>query len=113
MDFSFEQERNANLPFLDVKVSRAAFAPIYIFILYILVYILIHILGNNTFFYCVMTIYISLYFSNQIEFDLKSINREFLLFLKSLNKHYIQYFEKVFFSFLKKSVVFVSLDFNV
>ena len=28
----------------------------------------------------------------QIEFDLKSISQEFLLFLKSLNKHYIEYF---------------------
>ena len=33
-----------------------------------------------------------LYFSNQIEFNLKSINQEFLLFLKSLYKHSIQYF---------------------
>ena len=32
------------------------------------------------------------YFSNQIEFDLKSINQEFLLFLKLLKKHSIQYF---------------------
>ena len=42
MDFSFEQERNGNLSFLDVKVSRAAFTLIYIFILYVLVYILIY-----------------------------------------------------------------------
>ena len=39
-----------------------------------------------------MTIYIHLYFSNQIEFDLKSIDQEFLLFLKSLSKQSIQYF---------------------
>ena len=32
------------------------------------------------------------YISNQIEFDLKSINQEFLLFLKLLKKHSIQYF---------------------
>ena len=38
-----------------------------------------------------MTIYIHLYFSNQIEFDLKSIDQEFLLFRKSLNKQSIQY----------------------
>ena len=31
------------------------------------------------------------YFSNQIEFDLKSINQELLLFRKSLNKKSIQY----------------------
>ena len=43
---------------------------------------LICILRNNTFFYCTMTIYIHLYFSNQIGVDLKSINQEFLLFLK-------------------------------
>ena len=35
-----------------------------------------------------------LYFSNQIEFDLKSINQEFLLFRKSLNKQPIQYLIK-------------------
>ena len=34
------------------------------------------------FFYCAMTIYIPLYFSNQIAFDLETINQEFLLFLK-------------------------------
>ena len=33
-----------------------------------------------------------LYFSNQIEFDLKSLNQAFLLFRKSLSKHSIQYF---------------------
>ena len=33
-----------------------------------------------------------LYFSNQIEFDLKSINQEFLLLLKLLKKNYIQCF---------------------
>ena len=33
-----------------------------------------------------------LHFSNQIEFDLKSINQEFLLFRTSLNKQSIQYF---------------------
>ena len=33
-----------------------------------------------------------LHFSSQIEFDLKSMNREFLLFCKLLNKHSIQYF---------------------
>ena len=34
---------------------------------------------------------LNLYFSDQIEFDLKSINQEFLLFLKLLKKHSIQY----------------------
>ena len=34
-----------------------------------------------------MAIYI--HFSNQSDFDLKSISQEFLLFLKSLNKHSI------------------------
>ena len=35
-----------------------------------------------------MTIYIPfVYFPNQIELDLNSINQEFLLFLKALNKH--------------------------
>ena len=33
-----------------------------------------------------------LYFSKQIEFDLKSINQEAILLLKSLNKEFIQYF---------------------
>ena len=31
-------------------------------------------------------------FSNQIEFDLKGINQELLLFFNSLNKNSIQYF---------------------
>ena len=45
---------------------------------------LIYILRRNTFFYCAMTnLYSFLYFSNQIEFDLKSINQEFILFRKS------------------------------
>ena len=38
-----------------------------------------------------MTIYIPFIFSSQIEFDLKSINQKFLLFLKLLKKHSIQY----------------------
>ena len=33
-----------------------------------------------------------LYFSKQIEFDLKSINQEAILLLKSLDKEFIQYF---------------------
>ena len=33
-----------------------------------------------------------LYLSNQIEFDLKSINQEIVLSLKLLKKHSIQYF---------------------
>ena len=37
-----------------------------------------------------MTIYIHLYFSNQIEFGLKSINQEFILFRKSLNKQSVK-----------------------
>ena len=41
-------------------------------------------------FYCAMAIY-SIY-TFQIEFDLKSTNQEFLLFRKSLNKQFIQYF---------------------
>ena len=36
--------------------------------------------------------YIPFILSNQIEFDLKSINQEFLLFLKLLEKHSIKYF---------------------
>ena len=49
-------------------------------------------LRSNTFFYCAITIYIPFkYFSNQIEFDLKSINQEFLLFLKLLKTHPLQY----------------------
>ena len=39
------------------------------------------------FFYRVMTIYIPLYFSNQIELDLKIINQEFLLFLEFLKTY--------------------------
>ena len=38
-----------------------------------------------------MTIYIPFIFPSQIEFDLKSINQEFLLFLKLLKKYSIQY----------------------
>ena len=36
--------------------------------------------------------FISQYFANQIEFDLQSTYKEFLLLLKSLNKNSIQYF---------------------
>ena len=45
-------------------------------------------------FYFVYQFIFHLYFSSQIDFDLKSINPEFLLFLKSLNKHSIPYFTK-------------------
>ena len=37
-----------------------------------------------------------LYISDRIEVDLKSVNQEFILFLKLLNKHFIQYFTTVF-----------------
>ena len=43
-----------------------------------------YILGSNTFSYCAMTIYILFNFSNQIQFELKSINQEFILFRKTL-----------------------------
>ena len=48
---------------------------------------LIYILRSNVF----LLRNDDLYILNQIEFDLKNINQEFLLFLKSLNKHSIQY----------------------
>ena len=54
-----------------------------------------------------------LHFSNQIVLHLKSINQESLLSLKSLNKHCIQYFEKIYSVFLRKSVLLVNLDFNI
>ena len=38
-----------------------------------------------------MTIYIPFIFSSQIDFDLKSINQEILLFLKLLKKYSVQY----------------------
>ena len=41
-----------------------------------------------------MTFIFHLYFSNQIEFDLKSANQEFFLSLKLPEKHSIQYFTK-------------------
>ena len=53
---------------------------------------------NSTFLYCAMAsyipfIYLFIYlFSNHIDFGLKNISQEFLLFLKSLNKDSIQYF---------------------
>ena len=59
-----------------------------------------------TFFYCTMTIYIPfVYFPNQIEFDLKSINQEFLLFLKALNKHgYSVFHSRTFTLSLKRKL---------
>ena len=50
---------------------------------------LIHILRNNTFFITQWQFIFHLHFSNQSDFDLKSISQEFLLFLKSLIKHSI------------------------
>ena len=55
---------------------------------------LISILRSSSFFCCAMTIYSPLILfksNNQIEFDLKSINQEFLLFRKSQNKRSIYY----------------------
>ena len=54
-------------------------------ILYISIYVLLYAFNLYNFIF-------QLYFSNQIEFDLKSINQEFILFLKLLRKHCIQYF---------------------
>ena len=54
-------------------------------ILYILIYVLRYTFNLYDFIF-------QLYFSNQIEFDFKSINQEFILFLKLLRKHCIQYF---------------------
>ena len=54
-------------------------------ILYISIYVLLYTFNLYNFIF-------QLYFSNQIEFDLKSINQEFILFLKLLRKHCIQYF---------------------
>ena len=62
------------------------------------VYILIYILRSYTFFYCVMAIYIPSSFSNQFEFNLKSIDQEFLVFLKSLNKHQYSIFHNIIFT---------------
>ena len=44
------------------------------------IYILIYTLRSNTLFYCVMTIYIPFVLFKSLEFDLKIINMEFLLF---------------------------------
>ena len=52
-----------------------------------------------------MTVCIPFIFSDQIEFDLKSVNQEFLLFFKSFNKHSTQYFENV--------CAIVNLGFNI
>ena len=49
-------------------------------------------LRSNMFFYYTMMIYIPFILSNQIKFDLKSKNQEFILFLKLLKKHSIKYF---------------------
>ena len=73
--------------FIQLSDFKAAFILIYTLIVYILIYIL----RNNTFFYCAMTIYVS-FIPFQIKFDLKSINQEPLLFLKLQKKHSIQYF---------------------
>ena len=58
------------------------------------------------------------HFSNNTEFNIKSINQEFLLFLKSLNKYCIQYdVTEVsllpLFTFFEKSVIFGNLGFNI
>ena len=49
-------------------------------------------LRSNTFFIVQRRFIFQLYFSNQTKLDFKSINREFLLFRKSLNKQFNQYF---------------------
>ena len=64
---------------------------IYTYCIYIYIYIYIH--KEATHFSVAQRQFIfHLYFLNQIEFDLKSMNEEFLLFLKLLKKHSIQLF---------------------
>ena len=70
----------------------ALFTLIYILIVYILVYILIYILKKARRFSIGQLLTLLYTFQIQIEFDLENINLEFLLILKSLNKHSIQYF---------------------
>ena len=51
-------------------------------------------LRSNMFFYCAMAIS-NLYFQNKIKFDLKSIDQEFILFIKvatNITSNTIQYF---------------------
>ena len=51
-------------------------------------YINLLYIKKQHFFYCARRfILFYLYFSNQIEFDLQSLNQEFLLFLELLKKH--------------------------
>ena len=69
-------------------LCEAVFILVYISI----VYILISMLRTARFSIGQWQFIFNLYFSNQIKFDLKSINQEFLLFLKSLSKCSIQYF---------------------
>ena len=64
-------------------------------LVYILCYIILYYIKL---WYIILYYYIAqlqfvsyLYFSNQKEFDLKSIDHEFLLFCKSLNKQFIQF----------------------
>ena len=54
-----------------------------------------------------------LYFLNQTEFDLKSINQEFLLFLKLLNKTFYSIFQNRIMNYELKSVLFVDLGFDI
>ena len=65
---------------------------IYIKIVYALVYILVYILKETRHFSIGQLLILLYTFQIQIKFDLKNINQEFLLILKSLNKHSIQYF---------------------
>ena len=64
---------------------------VYIYILHIYIYIYIHKVETH-FSVAQRQFIFHLYFLNQIEFDLKRMNEEFLLFLKLLKKHSIQLF---------------------
>ena len=75
----FSISHKFSLHIIDIFWTAWNFKLIYI----IFVYISIYILRRSTFSYYSMTICLFyLYFSNRIEFDLKSINQQFLLFLK-------------------------------
>ena len=100
IDIPVEKLLNIINAYINSFVYILIYDMLYSFILYIIHIILyslyIYYIINNTFFYCAMTVCIPFIFSDQIEFDLKSVNQEFLLFFKSFNKHSTQYFENVY-----------------
>ena len=86
-----------NISYFVIKLLyKAAFTVSYILVVYLLVYWFIHLIFkqlslcinyilNNTFSVAPWRFIFHLYFSDQVKFDSKSINQEFLLLLNSLN----------------------------